>query len=522
LTTKINDNMKKYFILALCAASLSMASCTKELEQKNPNQQTTDTYWLSADDALKGINAAYQTLIIDAGYMRATPILLDTRGDDMRSESPWDQMYNSGKFNMNAGNDAIYGWAFTGYYQGINRANQVIDFAPSITMDANLKNRILGQAYFLRGLYFYHLVNMYGNVSLPTTTKQLYFKQSTPEEGWAQVIADLKKASELLPTSYDNITGADKGQTGRATKGAALGFLGKAYLFNKKYTEAEATFKSVMDLNMYDLVANYSDNFGIANENNKESIFEVQFSADAGGKDMNWGGEPAPTWGAVSGKAITYGARGFGWTDVQPTRYVYNEFLVEKTAAGKSDPRLDATIFYNRPGMTIYGQDFATYYKNSVNDLNDLYCKKYSNDGIKANEFDWRSGINDRLLRYSDILLMYAECLNERGATAEAVTFVQRVRSRVGLPNLATVKPNMTQAQFREQLAHERLLEFCLEGHRFDDIRRWGWLENPTKLAELKSHDPEFNTYKAGREFYPIPQTEINTNPAGVKQNATY
>jgi len=517
--------MNKKYILAFVAAMMLATGCEKDLEQTNPNQQTSATFWQSQDDAIKGVNAAYQTLIIDGGYMRSTPLLLDTRGDDIKSNSPWDQMYNSGKFALNTGNDAIYGWAFGAYYEGISKANQVLDFVPKIAMDQAVKDRILGQAYFLRGLYFYHLVNLFGNVMLPTTsvksTADFYVKQSTAEEGWAQVISDLKKASELLPVSYDNVAGPDKGQTGRATKGAALGFLGKAYLFTKKYTEAATQFKAVIDLGVYDLMPNYRDNFTEVAENNKESLFEVQFSRDAGGKDMNWGGEPAPGWGAVSGRAITYGPRGFGWTDVQPTRSVFNEFLVEKTAAGKDDPRLEATIFYNKPGgMKLYGKDFATFYTNP-NDLNDLFCRKYENDETKADEFDWRSGINERILRYADILLMYAECLNETGQTAQAYQYIQRVRSRVGLPNLATTKPNMTAAQMRDQLAHERLLEFCLEGHRFDDIRRWGWLQDATKLAELKLRDPEFNTYQVGREFYPIPQREINTNP-GVKQNAGY
>jgi hypothetical protein len=169
----------------------------------------------------------------------------------------------------------------------------------------------------------------------------------------------------------------------------------------------------------------------------------------------------------------------------------------------------------------VYGIEFAKRYAGNAGALNSLYCRKYENDGTKADEFNWRSGINERLMRYADVLMMYAECLNETGQTAAAYPYIQQVRSRVGLPNLATTKPNLTQAQMREQIGHERLLEFCLEGHRFDDIRRWGWLTDATKLAWLKSRDPEFETYKAGREFYPIPQNEIDNNP-GVKQNPTY
>jgi len=360
---------------------------------------------------------------------------------------------------------------------------------------------------------------MFGNVILPTksvkTTQDFFVKQSTEAEGWAQVMEDFKKAADMLPTTY---AGTD---LGRATKGAALAYLGKAYLTNHKYTEAATQFKAVIDLGIYDLVPNYRDNFTEANENNKESLFEVQFERTAGGTDLNWGGEPIASWGRVSARAITYGANGLGWTDVQPTRAIFNDFLEEKTTDGKDDPRLVATMFYNKPGLMVYGKEFSVRYAGNAGALNSLYCRKYANDDTKADEFDWRSGINERLMRYADVLMMYAECLNETGQTAAAYPLIQKVRSRVGLPNLATVKPNMTQAQMREQIGHERLLEFSLEGHRFDDIRRWGWLNDPTKLAWLKSRDPEFNTFKAGREFFPIPQNEIDNNP-GVKQNLSY
>lgn len=515
--------------IAIAVAAImatGMVGCNKQLDQVNPNEQTSASFWKSSDDAIKGVNAVYGSLLIDGTYMRSTPLLLDLRGDDAKSNSPWDVMYNTGKFALGTANPAIYGWAYGSYYEGVSRANQVIDNVPAIEMDQALKDRVMGQAYFLRGLYFFHLVNMFGNVALPTTspksTAEFFSKQHTEEEGWAQVIADLTKAAELLPVSYASVTGADKDQKGRATKGAALAYLGKAYLFNHKYNEAAAQFKAVMDLNVYSLVPNYRDNFTEVNENNSESIFEVQFSREAGGKDLGWGGFPSTSWGKTSARAITYAPRGFGWTDVQPTRSLFNEFLQEKTAAGEDDPRLVATMFYNKPGLTLYGQLFSARYASNPADLNDLFCRKYQNDDNgRTDEFDWRSGINERIMRYADVLMMYAECLNELGQTAAAYQYIQMVRTRVGLPNLATVKPNMTQAQMRDQIAHERLLEFALEGHRFDDIKRWGWLNNPTKLAELKQRDPEFNSYTAGRELFPIPQSDIDNNPGWV-QNTGY
>lgn len=516
--------MKRIVIIA--TGFLFMVSCTKELEQVNPNSQTSASFWKTEADAIAGINAAYSSLLPDGGYMRCTPLMLDTRGDDAKSNSPWGQMYNTGKFALNSGNIEIYGWAYETYYQGVLRSNQVLDNVPNITMDAALKERIIGQAHFMRGLYYYHLVNFFGRVPLILSVPEINgfsVPQATVEQGWEQVISDFEEAAERLPVRYADVTGPDKNDLGRATKGAALAFLGKSLMFKPTpdFATAATHFKTVIDLGAYDLVPNYRSNFIEATENNIESLFEVQFSRDAGGSELGWGGVPQTGWGKTSARAITYAPRGFGWTDVQPTRSVFNEFLVEKTTGNADDPRLDATMFYNKPGMVIYGQQFATYYQNNPADLNDLFCRKYQNDGVRPDEFDWRSGINERLMRFADVLLMYAECLNETNRTAEAYPVIQRVRARVGLPDLATTRPNMTAAQMRDQIAHERLLEFCLEGHRFDDIRRWGWLKDATKLAQLKVRDPEFDSYAPGREYFPIPQREIDLNP-GYTQNTGY
>lgn len=523
-----NKNIK-YIILFLSLALTTSCVSDDDLVQVNPNEASSESFWKTDADALKGLNAAYSSLLNEGTYMRSSPLLLDLKGDDTRSNSPWGSMKNVGYFNSNVSDPAIYGWAFREYYQGINRTNQVLLNVPSITFtDEALKNRILGQAYFLRGLYLFHLVNMFKNVPIPLDLS-VYHQQKSQAEGWAQVMADFQKAAELLPASYSGISGIDtqdesKG-LGRATKGAALGYLGKAYLFNKDFENAKLTFKKVIDLGVYSLVANYADNFTDSNENNSESLFEVQFSREVGGVGLSWGGIPASDWGKTSARAITYGAAAFGFKDVQPTFALLNEFQEEKTKTGAVDPRLDATIFYLKPGGStpIYQTTFEKQYKDSPADLNDIYCKKYENGGgAFANEYDWRSGINERLLRYADILLMYAECLNETGDTQGAYTYIQMVRDRVNLPNLSIVKPGLSQAAMREQIGHERFLEFALEGHRFDDIRRWGWLQDPAKLSWLKSRDAEFNSYASGREYFPIPQLEIDTNEFPVTQNPSY
>jgi starch-binding outer membrane protein, SusD/RagB family len=520
--------MKQFTIkfgIIIFVIAMVTRSCSKKLEQTNPNQQTAETFWKTSTDALNGGNSVYGSLLLDGSYMRFGHVVLNTKGDDVESHSPWDQIYNCGKFDVSITDICTTG-PYQAFYQGIFRANQVLTYVPSISMDQDLKNRILGQAHFLRGLYYFHLADIYRSVPVITTLQQSsadYYAQQSPQDSvWMQAESDFQIASTLLPVSYASVTGPDQNQIGRATKGAALAYLGKTYLFTNRFTDAATQFKAVIDLGVYSLMPNYRDNFTEDVENNQESIFEVQFSRSVGGTTNGWGpGDPDPSWGKYEGRAVTFGPRSFAFGDVQPTRTLLYEFLQEKTINDTTDPRLYATMFYNTPWMTLYGKSYQVTF--GVAD-SELFCRKYENDGEKTfygDEFTpaaFQSGINSRLMRYADVLLMYAECLNETGQTSAAYPFIQQVRSRANLPDLATVMPNMNQQQMRDQLSHERFLEFALEGHRSDDIRRWGWFQDPTKLATLKARDAEFNTYVPGREYQAIPQSEIDANP-NMKQN---
>jgi len=262
---------KKAIVTGLVLSAFAMGCKKSDLNTVNPNAQTTQTFWQTSDDAVKGINAVYGSLIIDGSYMRFSPIVENTRGDDATSYSPWDQIYNMGKFNMqSSGAGVLFSW--TAYYQGILRANEVLKYVPAINMDAELKKRVLGQAYFLRGLYYFHLADFYKNVPMPLIpagSSADYFQKQQPQDVvWAQVISDFKAAEGMLPTTYSGLS--PDGQIGRATKGAASAYLGKTYLFTKKYAEAAAEFKSVIDMGTYSLVANYYDNFFANNEKNSE------------------------------------------------------------------------------------------------------------------------------------------------------------------------------------------------------------------------------------------------------------
>ncbi|MEP7373180.1 MAG: RagB/SusD family nutrient uptake outer membrane protein [Chitinophagaceae bacterium] len=511
--------MKKIiFLFAGCF--LLTTGCDKKLDLENPNQLTTEGYWKTKEQAYAGCTSIYNALIVDGSYMRSFPGLTDSRGDDFTGDSPWLDLVLTGEFIIPTTSDPVF-WIWREFYLVINRANQVIanvgQYDEAI-LPAEEKKRILGQAYFLRGLAYYNLATSFKAVPIitePIATTDDYFAATATEEVlWNQIYTDLAEAEADLPISYDNVTGLDQGQKGRATKGAAAGLLGKSYLYRKDYAKAATQFEKFFTggplAGVYSLVPDYRDNFRDVNENNSESLFEVQFT-ETGGADINWCCDPVGSWRQWQAISVTYGMEGAGFSDYLPTRWIYNEYKLEPTVDGKSDPRLLATIASYEPAdnsTMAYGRPW-------FNPQDKIYPRKYTNDGVgngKAFEAAAESWINYRVLRYADILLMYAEVLNETNRTAEAYPFIQQVRTRAKLANLATVKPNMTQAQMRDQLGHERALEFAIEGQRINDIIRWGWLYDPAKLAELKTHDADFNTWAPGNEYLPVPQRELDLN----------
>jgi starch-binding outer membrane protein, SusD/RagB family len=516
--------MKKYIYPLLVGALLVGASCDSQLELNNPNIPTTGTFWKTDNDALAAVNSVYNSLMIDGTYMRMYPSLMDGRGDDVQGDSPWPDLMLVANFTIPTTSGPI-SWVWGAHYQMVWRANQVLTNVPAIDMNEDLKKRVLGQAYFLRGLAYFNLANFYKEVplitTLPANNAEFFPKTAKEEEIWNQIISDFTNAKANLPVTYQNVTGPDRGNVGRATSGAATGMLGKALVYRKRWAEAAVQFESLIagQHGTYRLMENYRDNFDPRTENNAESLFEVQFATpeQVGGSQLNWGGDPNANWTQVSAQAITYAARGYGFNDFLPTRTLYNDYHLERTVDGRKDPRLLATISSLEPeeGMT------KLYNDNWPHPATDIYPRKYTNDGFGPNvEPVFRSGINFRILRYADILMLHAEALNELGRTQEAYGFIQQVRNRAKLPNLATVKPGMNQAQMRDQIAHERFLEFAIEGQRINDLIRWGWFENPQKLALLKTRDVEFQRYTPGKQWLPIPQGELDTNPNLSKNSA--
>lgn len=501
--------MKKSTLLIITLFMLM--GCSDQLNLTNPNEPTTDTFWQTEEDAMKGVTAIYAGFIMDGTYMRMIPALTDGRGDDFQADTPWPDLWQTAAFNVPATSGPVF-WVWDAHYITIFRANQVFEFVPDMDIDPGLKERLIGQAHFLRGLAYFNLANNYHRVPIVTNVQnpdEYNVPTASEEDLWTQIHSDFQEAQSRLPVSYNNVTGPDQGQVGRATVGAATGMLGKSYLYRERWAEASTEFEKLIDNGpyaVYDLVANFRDNFDVDNENNEESLFEIHFGsiAQQGGSVPNYGGEPTSNWQQRSSVAFTYSPAGY--EDYLVSDGIYDAFKQELTTGGDFDPRLQATIMSEEYDATIYGRPWSDFPQ-------DKYPRKYTNEGLPQPELREDSGINYRVLRFSDIYLMYAEAQNELNNQAVAAEYIQRVRDRANLPDREVEFAGYTQEEMRDQIAHERFLEFAIEAQRIHDIIRWGWLYDPAKLQELRANDPEFNTWTPGKEYLPIPQGELDTNP---------
>jgi len=478
-----------------------ISGCEGFLDKELQGKLTQNSFPSSESDALLATNAVYSTLRKWSYHSGGYPILDIMSDDSHKGSNPNDQLSTIGPFDnfqITTTQESLDGWWNT-LYEGIKLANVVIEKLPEIEMDESLRNRYIGEASFLRGLYYFDLVRAWGGVPKVTALDPpLKLERSSAEEIYDLVVSDLLAAIGYLPEKSEQ----KSEDIGRVTKGAAKSLLTKVYLFQGNFTAAKNYAVQVISSDEYGLEPIFADANGKNGENGIESVFEI------GSMEVESGNGPGNQY------ANTQGVRGTpnrGWGFNRPSVDLRNAFE-------EGDPRLDATIIELGEvidGIEILGDgttpDEVTDDNGNVIELESYNQKVW----IPGTTTITQWGHNRRLIRYSDVLLMAAEALNEAGEADSALIFLNAVRERAREGN-ASVLPDITETNkdlLRDIILHERRVELALEGHRFWDLVRTG--KAPQVLGPLG-----FQTGK--HELMPIPQTEIDISQGTLKQNPSW
>ncbi|MCH2451227.1 MAG: RagB/SusD family nutrient uptake outer membrane protein [Gracilimonas sp.] len=501
----------KYLFL-LSVVVVLFAGCDDDfLVQTNMNELNQELYWQDEGDVLQAITATYSQLQADDrwAWFEYHYVAQSYRSDLIRATRK-DLPYAQRIANFTYSSDNIsFGALWEDYYNGIFYANQVIENVPGMEgMDQAKKDEFVGEAKFLRGYYYLTLVTLFKNIPLvttiPETSDDYYAAQVAPETIWTQIIEDFKEAKNTLPSSWS----ADF--EGRATKWTAQGYLGKAYMFLERFSEAADEFEDVITQGPYDLLNTFTHNFDGSYENGVESLFEIQHTAAR----PNGFTESTPMYNEQAP-----GAMG-GWEEFFPSDWLFNLMLTDTSAAGDLSGRALGTVFFDHPQSSADGVTYSSI-KNELG-VEKVFFKKYLYSNDISDGTLSRSGMNIHLMRYADVLLMHAEALNETDKTAQAIPFVNQVRARSGSAPIAS---GMNKSQLRDHLRNvERPLEFAMEyGIRWFDLARWNKDSNFSIKQTLTNHaKPDAANFQEGKhEIYPIPLSEMNKNDK-LTQNPNY
>lgn len=485
-------NTQSFFAAAAISAVLLTASCKKDFLNVPPQaQQPSVTFWKTPEDALKGVNAIYANLR-SWNNVAFNAIAIESTGSDEadKGSTPTDATFFNlyDQFTVTSTHGTLLDF-WTGQYQNINLCNQVLDNIPNIPMDETLRNRYLAEAKFVRAYSYFRLVRAYGNVVLrlhvPKDNSEYNLPQSDKATVYAQIEKDLNEAAAVLPQSYG---AAD---LGRATKGAAIGLHAKVAMYQNKWADVLSLTNQVMTMG-YDLFPDFEKGFRTQNENNIESLFEVQAELVPGNPDAS-----NSQYSQVQGVAAI-----MGWGFNTPSEVLANAF-----EAG--DPRRDATILFK--GETTPQGDLVP-----TTVPNERYNQKsYVPFAMRVSGFNEGAQQNFRVLRFADVLLMNAEAANEQGNTSQALTSLNRVRARARGGNI-NILPDVTttdKTTLRNAIWKERQVELAMENDRYFDVIRQG--------RGLAVFGPK--GWKANKnEVWPIPQNEIELSGNLLKQNPGY
>ena len=532
--------MKRNLLWLACLA-IALTGCRDYLTEIEPGTTLLNDFFTSTAAAKQNVTGCYVPLMWEYNNTYLSEWFIgDIVSDDALkgggSTSDMADAYDMENWRTTSQNTLLLDF-YRAQYQGIARCNLAIKYISQMEIGTDsiftptMKNNLLGEAHYLRAYYYFRLVRVFAGVPITTevidNSDNWGVPRASTEQVYNLILEDLTKANHMLP-----VRSAMKVEDlGRATKGAAQAMLLKVNLYmaspywNKQLTQDAATYyavakqwgDSIIASGEYSLCPNYEENFSLAGENGQESVFEIQYM------EVPWG-DYGEGFGFTAGSFTQILTRsrssliGGGWGFNHPTQNLYDEF-----EAG--DIRRDVAIL--NPADSLIETPSVEIYLGSryLNNKYGMYRDPASQGGGygKWSLHATRGPLNNRQIRYADVLLMYAEACLGAGDEASARAYINKVRQRVGLADVATAD-NAT-------LRHERRVELAMEGHRWFDLVRWEGVAGnglkahmdaykATETQEAQSHIQEFVAGK--HEIFPIPQEEIQLNPIEMKQNNGY
>ena len=482
-----------------CLTALSVAGCDQFLAPKPTDVLAPENFYRSAADAVSAVNSVYsqsQWVYFWIWY---------------ESDVASDDVFATPNYGADGHQLASYTfdptlWSiddlWTNAYITINKANIVLDRVPPIAMDVAERNRVLGEAHYLRALTYFELVRLFGDVPLiqheAKTVADAQIPRSPATEVYALIVSDLTTAMTDLPPSY---SGPD---LGRATSGAATSLLAKVYLNQNDYNNAAKYAGQVMASGRYSLNARWLDNFAIADEFvSPESIFEINYGA------------PEQTAGVVGSVQSLFSLpSGFPGGDAYGLMLV-NPELVALYAS--NDQRGNGATYMTSPYTDASGRTATWGVPNGA--AFHKWLDETNSKDMTARS--WQQMPNNWIIqRYADVLLIYAEAVNSGGTptAGTAASALNLVRARAGIPTVT----GLTASAFTDSLRVERRREFAFEGQRWFDLSRWGILDATmkAKTALMQSLQPgETTVHGVTSNLFPIPVGQINSNSL-LTQNA--
>lgn len=460
----------------------SLSCTTNYLDIKPESELTTVDFYQTEDDFNQAIAACYdglQDFYVDGRLLGS---IITARSDDETGTNYWH--LNMTRF-LDLPSDPGVEWVWTSLFDIIAQCNAILTESEKISENLRNRQRVLGEAYFIRGLCYFQLVKFFGGVPLydgkKNQTEYLSIPRASVEETYNFIYNDFINAADNLPDSYN---GAD---IGRVTSWAAKGFLAKAYLYNKDYSQSLSLLEEIISSNNFVFFDDWSQIFNEDNDNGPQALFQLQFTSGGIGE-----GNPFPNYARYN-PVVEINGRTFQYDGSSLVPLVSDNLV---NSFDEEDLRFDLSI--------------ATH--SLYNDGNSYYWPviwKYTVNAFDPTDrADW--GINFTLLRYTDILMMKAECINElNGPTNEAIEIVNRVRNRAGLENLSASE-TVDKNSFFQAIVRERRHEFSFEYQRWFDLVRWGIAEEVIN-AYLDTEFPNSPDWrmKSYQNLFPIPFEQI-------------